>query len=148
MTPLQIEIMLCYYASAVDFRNEGPGNWPPAVLGAINDFVENGMLVEVLLSDDMTGRDTFYAITDKGRAYVERLLAVEADEPSPAPHIILRRENGHFEPLGTVLKSMTAEEASSAAHSSSAQYHGQRFVSFKAIEEHHYAPQVIVKKFS
>ena len=69
MTPLHIEIMLHYSYTDTPFKN-----WQaPAQREYIKNLCESRMLKGALLQ---------YTITDKGRAYVERLLAIPIEEPA------------------------------------------------------------------
>ena len=73
MTPLQLEILLHYYACANDFRD---GDFSaPAVREAIDRFKDG----EMLTIDDGKGVAT-YMLTERGRVYVEAVLAVPLPE--------------------------------------------------------------------
>lgn len=83
MTPLQLEMLLHYYASADDFRDGDFG--APSVREAIAHF----KAAEMLTISDGTSNAT-YSITERGRVYVEAVLAVPMPErrwvmPSSSP---------------------------------------------------------------
>jgi len=81
MTPLQIEIMLHYYAMGDDYRECDFS--APAVREAIDNFI---LVTEMLrASTPEEGYDPAYRITDKGRAYVDYLCSV----PLPAVKYVI-----------------------------------------------------------
>ena len=70
MTPLQLMILLHYFACANDFRD---GDFSaPAVRDYINDFRDN---LGLLTSENRTNNSACYAITERGRVFVEHLLS-------------------------------------------------------------------------
>lgn len=68
MSPIKIEIILHYYHAVDDYR--GGDFSAPVVSEALNDFISVGILTQL---DDPAPE---YAITEKGRAYVEALMGV------------------------------------------------------------------------
>lgn len=71
MSPLQIEILLCYYARCCDYRD---GDFSaPAVRTEIDYFREAGYLT--------AGERTAYIITVQGRAVVDRILSALSPIP-------------------------------------------------------------------
>lgn len=68
MTPLQIDIMLHYYAMGDDYR-EGDFS-APAVKESIDWLDDERMILRTLSGNPQ------YRITDKGRAYVDYLCSV------------------------------------------------------------------------
>jgi len=81
MTPLEIEILLFYYYCARDYR-EGDHS-APAVKAALNNFLTADMIkhsnFHVERFDDGTLRAR-YALTDRGKAYIEALKQVPLPE--------------------------------------------------------------------
>lgn len=75
MSPLQIEILLWYYARANDYRD---GDFSaPAVREAVDDFRgAAGMLAPT--NDLPSGQVALraYRLTDRGQAYVDALMAM------------------------------------------------------------------------
>lgn len=72
MSPLGIQIMLHYYCMTNDYNHDGICGSPahaPAVRDMIRDLMHSEMLT-------VGQRDTKYAITDRGRAYVDFLCEV------------------------------------------------------------------------
>lgn len=70
MTPLQIEILLHYYTRTGEYRD---GDFSaPAVREAIVNFVTQLRLLGLVVSPGGPGLE----LTDRGLAYVERLLSV------------------------------------------------------------------------
>lgn len=73
MTPLQLEILLHYYACANDFRD---GDFSaPAVREAIDRFKASEMLTINIERSAAT-----YMLTERGRVYVEAVLVVPLPE--------------------------------------------------------------------
>ncbi|TXH50484.1 MAG: hypothetical protein E6Q97_20305 [Desulfurellales bacterium] len=71
MTPLQLNILLHYYSCANDYRD---GDFTaPAVREAIDWFYENVDMLEI--NNEGSGLAT-YRITERGRDYIETVLAV------------------------------------------------------------------------
>jgi hypothetical protein len=78
MSPLEIQILLHYYACADDFRD---GDFSaPAVRGAIDRFLANDYLRYV-----SPIHKRCYELTNKGYVYVTALLEV----PEPASHWVV-----------------------------------------------------------
>lgn len=75
MTPLEISILLHYYCSTTDFR--GGDFSAPAVDDAMRWFAENDLL-QPTGSHPNAGPE--YAITERGRVYIEALRAVPLPE--------------------------------------------------------------------
>ena len=65
MTPLQIEILLHYYAKPTDY----PYMDPTSQQEAFKFFIKNRLLVTI----DPTTHGATYIITDKGNAYINAL---------------------------------------------------------------------------
>lgn len=70
MTPLQLEILLHYYASLGDYR-EGDFS-APAVRKAIDDF--KGPLGLLRPAKENTSRGSCYVITERGRTFLNHVL--------------------------------------------------------------------------
>lgn len=69
MSPLEIEILLWYFARCSDFRD---GDFSaPAVRGAIDTFRDVDKLIEPIASGIAS-----YQLTERGKAYVNALLAI------------------------------------------------------------------------
>ena len=68
MTPLQLSILLHYYGHANDFR--GGDFSPPAVGEALDWFIKVNMLSVPMFGDNK------YALTKKGKFYIDYLLSV------------------------------------------------------------------------
>lgn len=82
MSPLKIKMLLHYYASARDYRDEEPAcrARSPAVTEALEDMqcAELIMVTNPGWGGQNTGeRRSEWSVTDKGRAMVEHLCAVK-----------------------------------------------------------------------
>lgn len=75
MTPLEIQILLHYYACADDFR--GGDFSAPAVGEAIAWFTQSDLLEPTHETQD---KGPEFCITERGRVYVEALRAVPLPE--------------------------------------------------------------------
>ncbi|MPZ19536.1 MAG: hypothetical protein GEV06_16690 [Luteitalea sp.] len=70
MTPLQIQMMLHYFAIAAPYAERDPAHaFSPAVVGQRGDLIRSGLL---RVDDSPSG----YEVTARGRAYVEALKRV------------------------------------------------------------------------
>ena len=77
MTPLEIDIILHYYAIAEDYR--GGDHSAPAVGEAIKRFISADMLRPATPNPEdrlLAVRPPAYVVTERGRIYVEALQAV------------------------------------------------------------------------
>ena len=76
MTPIQIEIMLHYHCRTTNYGEDKGNGDAPAVVRAIREFLENGMLE----LNPGTGKIPFPSpnlrIGERGKAYVMALLCV------------------------------------------------------------------------
>jgi hypothetical protein len=70
MTPYEIEVMLWYYCRCED--HEDMSRNPPVWRPTIDQFMRDGMLVAGSDRNDMC-----YSITERGKAYVDHLCAVQ-----------------------------------------------------------------------
>lgn len=71
MTPLQIQMMLHYYAIARPYAVSDPDHArSPAVLAQRCELMSRGLIAEVL------AEPSGFQVTNKGRAYIDALLAV------------------------------------------------------------------------
>lgn len=68
MSPLKLTILLHYYASSEDFD---PGN--PNISMFLNELFNEGLLDESVKDDNID--ETYHYLTDKGRAYIDYILA-------------------------------------------------------------------------